>query len=413
MLDSKDTTYITKILNLVELIMNICPENFIETFIREGVIDNIKGIISFDDSNFYVSEDKSVLNSNIAIKSDKLNPNNNIENNPDVLNNEYNSNYSEQYNEYEDEIDFIEKTTKKESSSAVIDGKNPAINVDKMYSSSQNPSNQTTPTFPVNPTIVDNPKVSISSIFDQMKSIFTNKTEPANDQSELILKPQSAAVKSIFNDEDIINKDKSEVLIKPSSSTFGINNKMRNLNQKKPMNNVTAVKIKSKEIIEKFFKDSITIEEYLKKGNFNTNPQEIFNKLTSLSKVFQDKSEIDDETLKLLFDMLINKNKKLTFFEIEKSGIIQNLAKYIDNSYVINLEKNHEKAERLLKSPNCDFLTKIKNIFKILHIQKKNISDFISTLQYCISSMNCFKLYLYEYENYKNVSHLFFARKIF
>jgi len=39
MLDSKDTTYIGKITNLVEIIMNTCPENFIETFIREGVVN--------------------------------------------------------------------------------------------------------------------------------------------------------------------------------------------------------------------------------------------------------------------------------------------------------------------------------------------------------------------------------------
>ena len=413
MLDSKDTTYISKILTLVELIMNTCPENFIETFIREGVVDNIKGIISYEDNNFYVPEEKSSISSNLGLKNTKLYPNYAENNNPDILNNEYNSNMSDQYNEYEDDLDFIDKTLK----GSVIDPKNSAINTNdpsknKMYSYIYNPANQTS-TNPLNPVIGENSKGSMSSIFNQMKNIFTKKNEPAVDNfGELSSKSEVKIESEVLPKEEDNVKDKNDVISKQPSSnaSFGLNKK---INMSRPVNtNIVSVKAKSKEIIEKYFKDNIKIEEFLKKGNFNTNPQEIFNKLSSISDIFREKSVIDDETLKLLFDMLINKNQKLTFYEIEKSAIILNLAKYIDSNYVLNLEKNIEKSEKLLKTPNCDFLTKIKNIFKILNIQKKNISDFISTLQYCISSMNCFKLYLYEYENYKKVSHLFFTRKL-
>jgi hypothetical protein len=112
MLDSKDTTYISKIITLVEIIMNTCPENFIETFLREGVIDNIKGIITCDDANFYIPEEKSNPNPTYGLKSKQNFPNYNIDNN-ELLNNEYNSNYSDQYGSNEDDIDLVDKAIKK------------------------------------------------------------------------------------------------------------------------------------------------------------------------------------------------------------------------------------------------------------------------------------------------------------
>jgi len=407
MLDSKDITYISKIITLVEIIMNTCPENFIETFIREGVIDNIKSIISCDDSIFYVPEDKSNL-SNFGLKSNKIYTGSS--DNQDLNNNDYNSNYSEQYNSYDDEIDFIDKSVKRTNveikPSIIVDPKTKLISFNNSYSNNK---------------VIDSPNTNkssnnMASIFNQMKSIFTKKTEQLVDNQvnpnpfEKIITNQDnllekQAMKPELNDKEKVNENAFKL------PTLTLNNNANKLKEKKPVNNtVSLIKNKCKELIEKFFKDNIKIEEYLKMGNCNSNPQEIFTKLTNLSNLISEESQIDDSILSKLFDMLINKNQKLTFFEIEKSAIIHNLAKYIDQNYTINLEKNCEKFESMLKSPNADFLTKLKRIFLILNKENKSISDFISTLQYSISSMNCFKLYLYEYDNYKNVSHLFFAR---
>lgn len=57
LLDSKDITYIHKVLFLIENLMASCPENFVESFIREGVIDNIKLINDYEESAFFSSED--------------------------------------------------------------------------------------------------------------------------------------------------------------------------------------------------------------------------------------------------------------------------------------------------------------------------------------------------------------------
>lgn len=404
MLDSKDTTYIGKITNLVEIIMNTCPENFIETFIREGVVDNIKSIINCEESNFYVPDERISLSSNFGLKTKPIANPGYAENN-ELLNNEYNSNYSDQYNSYDDEIEFIDKTITKTS----LDTKTPASDL-KIGKSIQinNPTIQSNPSNS-NVAIEKNPN-PMTNIFNQMKSIFKKNEVFSDSTVNTTLNPP----KEKIADKILKNENKEE---KVTESVFNIpafssNNTLivNNSKSKKPTNNsVMIIKNRCKDIIEKYFKDNETLEEYLKNANCISSPQEIISKLSYLSKMIGEKDDVDDETLIQLFDMLINKNQKLTFYEIEKSLIIHNLTKYIDSNYHLNLEKNSEKFECMLKTPNVEFLRKLKRLFKVLISQNKNISDFIATLQYSISSMNCFKLYLYEYDNYKNVSHLFFA----
>jgi len=328
--------------------MNTCPENFIETFIREGVVDNIKSIITCEESNFYVPDERISLSSNFGLKNKPFSNTGYVDNN-ELLNNEYNSNYSDQYNSYDDEIEFIDKTIAK----TPVDMKSTASEL-KAGKSIQlnNPSNQSNPSNS-NVSIEKNPN-PMTNIFNQMKSIF-KKNE-------------------VLTENTVISS------INPTKEKF-VEKKTKNDNK----------------------------EEKVTESVFNIPAFPTNNTQSYLSKTISEKEDVDDETLKQLFDMLINKNQKLTFYEIEKSSIIHNLTKYIDSNYNLNLEKNSEKLECMLKTPHPDFLSKLKRIFQVLNSQNKNISDFIATLQYSISSMNCFKLYLYEYDNYKNVSHLFFA----
>ena len=164
---------------------------------------------------------------------------------------------------------------------------------------------------------------------------------------------------------------------------------------------ILQIKAKCKYLIEKYFSDNLKIENYLKNANCNKKPQEILNKLTNLSNLIHDNNNVDDDILIQIFDMLINKNNNLTFYEIEKSGIVYNLTKYLDGNFTSNLEKN----EKFVKYSNHEFLKKIKKFFHILDLKNKNINDFISLLQYSISSMNCFKIQLFDFE-YKGNSHL-------
>jgi hypothetical protein len=61
MLDSKDTSYILQVFNLVEIIMQKVAEKYFVHFIREGVVDNIKLLI--DAEGLHVSHDTRFLNS--------------------------------------------------------------------------------------------------------------------------------------------------------------------------------------------------------------------------------------------------------------------------------------------------------------------------------------------------------------
>jgi hypothetical protein len=58
MVDSKDSSYIVEIFDLVEIIMNKVPEIFFVSFIREGVVDHIKSLTEVEESQLYVSQEK-------------------------------------------------------------------------------------------------------------------------------------------------------------------------------------------------------------------------------------------------------------------------------------------------------------------------------------------------------------------
>jgi hypothetical protein len=129
------------------------------------------------------------------------------------------------------------------------------------------------------------------------------------------------------------------------------------------------------------------------------NPKEILQKLKNISSALKEFKTVDESILLQLCEILFKK-EKLTFYEIEKSKIVYYLAKYFDENFINLLEKKKEKIEDCLKS-NLDMF------FKVINYDVDKVKDLISLLQISISSMNCFKLYLYEYGNYKNTSYLF------
>ena len=146
---------------------------------------------------------------------------------------------------------------------------------------------------------------------------------------------------------------------------------------------------KCRDLLERFFTDS-KMENYLKKGNVNQNPIENLNRLTYISSLFKE-GNVDQISLKHSFEMLLNKNNQFTFYEIEKSGIFLNICQYIDQNYLSNIEKNRQKCNNLIITPDDNF---IKRIYSIYYMLSSNnfTNEFISILQYSISNMNCFKL---------------------
>ena len=130
------------------------------------------------------------------------------------------------------------------------------------------------------------------------------------------------------------------------------------------------------------------------------NPKEFLHKLEIISTVLKENDTVDESILLQLSEILFNK-EKLTFYEIEKSKIIYYLAKYFDENFTLFLEKKNEKNEETCLKKNLD------RFFKVIDYDANKIKELILILQNSISSMNCFKLYLYEFGNYKNTSYLF------
>ena len=146
----------------------------------------------------------------------------------------------------------------------------------------------------------------------------------------------------------------------------------------------------AREIVNKYFKTEKQIDEYIKKGNSTMNPKEFIHKFKT----------IDESILNQLCEILFNKDK-LTFYEIEKSHIIYYLAKFFDENFIFQLEGRKERLDDIFVKKNLNFF------FKAINYDMQRVKDLIYLLQNSISSMNCFKLYLYEFGNYKNTSYLF------
>ena len=76
MLDSKDTSYIFQVFDLIDMIMVKSPDGFISSFIREGVIENIRSLIEIEESNLYIPTPDNILSDLNYLKNAKNTKNN-------------------------------------------------------------------------------------------------------------------------------------------------------------------------------------------------------------------------------------------------------------------------------------------------------------------------------------------------
>jgi hypothetical protein len=173
-------------------------------------------------------------------------------------------------------------------------------------------------------------------------------------------------------------------------------------------------KFVSKQIYEKYLTENNCKILFSKLKILNT-PQDPFIIKSNLISISQKISSqinsqyFDKEIIKDLFSFILDQNK-ITFYEIEKSDIISNLVAYIDNNFKINLLNfGQHPSNKNIKNDNYEknIVEKLNILFSALNFDIERVKNFISILQYCISSMNCFTINLYEYNSYKNTAHLF------
>lgn len=218
-----------------------------------------------------------------------------------------------------------------------------------------------------------------------------------------------------------ISKENEKIVTekKNTSNLFSINPFVNNNFYGKNFNNSTLSTIENriKECKNNYFTDE-KIKEFLSKIN-QENPLKIILSLEILKIEFEKKlthcniSEISKEIKPLfiqIFNILLNKDNKLSFFEIEKSGIFIVLAKFLDENFLIFYDylqnENENATENFILSDNKNFvikdykivnfdiISKIKILFECLNNDLQKIKEFTNVIQFIITSMNCFKLYL-------------------
>lgn len=168
--------------------------------------------------------------------------------------------------------------------------------------------------------------------------------------------------------------------------------------KKDPDNIVSIIKTKCQYLITKYFGNDSKIDEYLKIGKCIICPK-IFLKQLCYSSTLLKNESVSDSDLIQIFNILIDNSKNMTFYEIEKSSILLNLCCYIDETYMHNFEKSINKSSKISINPGKKFLERVSKIFSILSNKINSINELLNILQNCISSMNCFKLFISDNDN--------------
>jgi len=134
-------------------------------------------------------------------------------------------------------------------------------------------------------------------------------------------------------------------------------------------------------------------------------PIQILKELQIISNKFTFSKSFNKDLIKEFFSILLN--KKITFYEMDKSSIITNFAYYLDKNLSINIKiiKDDYIAN---KSFDESILEKINIIFDCLDREEQKIFKFLEILQFGITSMNCFKINVQENNNKAALNSLAF-----
>jgi len=250
---------------------------------------------------------------------------------------------------------------------------------------------------------------SSNNIKKESKNIFK-----ANDKEENTEKPQkkqSNANNNLGSNQPVTISTEPIVITNTSLKS----RKKSNV----PSSGITnIIQMKAQVFSETFFNEE-NIDILLKKGEIEQNPREIIQKLFNLSNMLKNQSNYSEEViLKSIVESLFSEKieETPTFYEIEKSEVILHLAKYIDENFIKNLENSNEidnKCEtKTANKFNFFIIGKLQSLFRELNYDVNRVKAFLSSLQNCISSMNCFKLYIYDVSNIKNYSPAMFLSNL-
>jgi hypothetical protein len=453
LLDTKETFYLQEVLTLLELIMQKAPENFISSFLREGIVENMKDF-KFDIEKYTEKGDKI---ENVIEKKDVESISQEKEKGKDdVVNHENHrmktdkiedEELSEEMEEF-DEEDESEKSPYKENEEHQEVNVEEYIEEDDMIKDEVEFDNELKIAIELSRVINENIEKDKEMVVEKV-IVNEKQNEKQNEKHDEKADDISNFKKSeIFekvelkdnNDIKIVEINKAnEPIIQPitttnnnisSSSTFTHAKKApkktyTTSNYLDPKTNpeikaIIALEEKLKIFIEKYLNDA-KIKEYLEKVNEKENPLEIFHTLEKVKKEISDENQNgNSEKLKnsvhTLITILTNKDHKLTLWEIEKSQILLTLAQFLDSNFTKNYKNSKEdKDEKIQQDYNYNYFTKpttkytstplplhdtnnpiVKKLKLLFSCLGHNIIELIKLIQYTITSMNCFIVYFNE-----------------
>ena len=375
MLDSKDSQYIIEVMNLIDFVMDKVPNKYIISFIREGVLPNIINlkkagsdeILIFDSTEFV--KDYSAL-----FKKTSMNlPSSFFE---EPANNE----------EEEEEEDEIQALTKKSLNEMKITAPNDS-NIDSKLISEviKNEKNdEDMEALESEPSINEPLSFHIKNTQNPKKTTQIKKTMSNQIPSIGSVLKNFKDLKDIKDFKDL--KEVKEIILGKSAKT-------------KNEAIILSINHFAEMICDKYFNED-NIQTSLLELNLKNHPKSI---IENLKVIGMELSKNPIENLQKLKSYI---SEGITFYEIENSKIIENLAMYFDNNFGENFNRiKDDNNEHIDVCGNYDksIITKIKLFIEVFNFREtnKNILEFVNLLQNSITSMNCFKLLIYDYKNNK------------
>lgn len=412
LLDTKETFYLQEVLTLLELLMQKVPENFISSFLREGIVENMK--------NFKFDIEKYSGNSNKIPNNENDNENDN-ENQNDYFNIQYhkeNENSTQMMEDdkekiYQDKIivnsqsnriatEKVEYENEDEFSDEMeVDEEDEEFESEKSKSPFKNNQVQEIQDKEVNKNEYiaeeDSGMIKDEIEFNNELKIALELSRMINENDQQDVKMQEVE-KNLVSEEKIIDskievQKEYEKIIEPIMQPLITNtNNFSNIIQtsskvineipvKKPVIkkytkttcldpktnpeilSMIALEEKLKIFTEKYLSDS-KIQEYLEKVNESENPLEIFKTLERVKEeIYQENVNFDilKNSIQTLISILIKKDNKLTLWEIEKSEVLLTLAHFLDSNFTKNYKNSKDEKDEKDEIIQYDFSNSFNN----------------------------------------------------
>ena len=452
LLDTKHLPYVDDIISLLKIIMEKVPEYYVVPFIREGVVEGLRNFKvekkkeakpkdSKDNKNAE-SEQKKTKNEEAPNGGSKKKEAKATNKKEEVISTNkkeetISTSKKEKAKDTNKKEEVISTSTDKKEETISTSKKEEVINTNKKEetTSKDNPSSKLSENRPKE-------EISMSILSNNSNNTVDIKEESVSENEEIEdemndnYKYNEEIMEEIFeNDDELAEQNEppstnNETSLESSEKKFKeiikqFQNTTKNIqsllsgdpNQKKSsqffmqnsLNDTRKIEAKLKELNSTYFTEekinsllsSLTLAQ---KSQIN-----LKKKLIELKTALEAQTEKDKlkGTLKEITDILSDKTNEITLFELESSGILLSLCSFFEKNFIplynilseddmLTKTKINTAIQSNLIQVNEQIFSKVKTFISCFNGNKAKIENFISLLQYTITSMNCFTMLIEE-----------------